>query len=34
MAKEGYGYTDILTHYYPGTQLKSWDNLNFYIFHL
>jgi stage II sporulation protein D len=23
MAKEGYGYTDILTHYYPGTQLKS-----------
>jgi stage II sporulation protein D len=23
MAKEGYGYADILAHYYPGTQLKS-----------
>jgi stage II sporulation protein D len=23
MAKDGYSYTDILAHYYPGTQLKS-----------
>lgn len=23
MAKEGYGYRDILNHYYPGTQIKS-----------
>ena len=27
MAKEGKKYTDIMTHYYPGTSIESVDNL-------